>query len=85
MSAQFPSDQRIEARIGVWDTVAGENPSAHELIDAAEEILDGDVNSTPAQLRRTVRYIWRRQKFPHGHEWKRAEELCERAREEVQR
>lgn len=85
MSAQFPTEDVVESRIGTWETIAGQNPSATELVTAAEEILDGQVNSSEHLLQRTRQYIWRRQKMPHGAMWKRAEELCEQAHAEVQR
>lgn len=83
MSVQ-PTDDLVAARIGEWDTIAGINPGPVELQTAAQEILDGRVNSTARRLDRTMQYIWRRQKLPHDNRWKRAEDLCQRARQEVQ-
>ncbi len=80
-----PTDDLVESRIGRWDTIAGINPGPVELQTAAQEIIAGRVNSTSDRMDRTMQYIWRRQKLPHDNRWKRAEELCQQARTEVQR
>lgn len=77
------SDDYVTERIGEWETIAGVNPGPVELQIAAEEIIDGEVNSSERCLRRTMQYVWRRMKLPHDGRWKRAEDLCRRAREEV--
>lgn len=61
---------------GTWSTIAGINPSAGELLEAADEILDDEATVSEGVARSTVQYVWRRQKQPHGSEWKTAEKRC---------
>lgn len=84
MSVHFPSSGEVRSRIGTWETIAGQNPDAHELVDAAEAILDGRETATERLAVRSVQYVNRRQKLPHGTPWKRAEDRCTRVLREVQ-
>ncbi len=84
MSARFPSDDRVEARIGTWETIAGQNPDADDLLDRALELLGNDELVNERLVQQSVRYTWRRQKLPHGKTWKQAEEACQRLLDDVQ-
>jgi len=83
VSARFPSEDRVEARIGTWETVAGQNPDADELLEEALDLLGSDESVSERLAQQSLRYIWRRQKLPHGRTWKQAEGACQRLLEEA--
>ncbi len=80
-SARHPSHDAVEKRLGPWQTFAGETPTAKELIEAGDAIANGEETASETACMQTLRYVWRRQKMPHGSEWKRAETACENALE----
>lgn len=62
--------------IGTWSTIAGINPGAAELVEAADEILGGEATVSEVVARSTMQFVWRRQNLPHSSEWKLAEKRC---------
>lgn len=76
--ARFPTDDRVEERLGRWSTFAGMNPDGSEIRDAAEAILDGRDSTTEQLAKQTLQYVWRRQDLPHGTDLKQAEERSKR-------
>lgn len=71
--------------IGSWSTISGENPTARELVEDADAVLEGTKSVSECRIRRTLQYIWRRQKHPHGAEWKLAEKRCSAALKEARK
>ena len=78
-----PSKKYVAARLGTWQTIAGENPGGAELRDRALEIVESDETVSPELAKQSLQYAWRRQKLPHGTEWKQAERACQRVLRET--
>lgn len=78
MSTREPTDDYLRERIGRWPTYAGTNPEAAEIVDAAEAILDGRESASEQLAKQTLQFVWRRLDYPHGSDWKRAEDRASR-------
>ncbi len=79
-----PSPAYVAAKIGTWQTPIGENPRADELVEVGDAVLDGRETVSLRVAQQTLRYIWRRQKLPHGSPWKQAEDRWQRVVNSIQ-
>jgi len=71
--ARRPTDERVRRKVGQVHTIAGVNPGARELEDEAKRLAIKPDETNENAVVRTFNYVLRRQKLPHGSEWKDAE------------